>query len=120
MAGQELAAARVLANAPGIDPAIPGYHAQQAAEKALKAILIHAGREVSRTHELGRLHELVADTGVESLPTKDDLDWLTLAGLGGRYPDSATTVELVADEAKTAIDLAAEIVATARRILGAE
>ena len=120
MAGEDLAAARLLADAAGLDPALAGYHAQQAAEKALKAMLVHAGAEVSRTHEVGRLRDLVAGLGVDGLPDRGDLDWLTLVGLGGRYPDGAPAVEPVAHEAQTAIDLAAGIVAVARRLLSAE
>ena len=43
-----------------LPPAILGFHAQQACEKLLKALLIQLGQDYPRTHNLGALEELVA------------------------------------------------------------
>jgi HEPN domain-containing protein len=43
-----------------------GFHAQQSAEKALKAVTVHAGLTVPRTHDLVALGSLLTDSGVES------------------------------------------------------
>ena len=42
-----------------LPPAILGFHAQQACEKLLKALLIQLGHDYPRTHNLGALEELV-------------------------------------------------------------
>ena len=38
-----------------------GFHLQQAAEKALKAVLVAHGRTAPRTHDIGLLADLVAE-----------------------------------------------------------
>lgn len=50
------------------------FHAQQAAEKSIKAILVLHGIEFRRTHDLLALASLLADKSV-TLPVSDD--WLT-------------------------------------------
>jgi len=47
----DLAAARLLAQAEDHDDGVIGFHAQQAVEKALKAVLAASGLEIPRTHE---------------------------------------------------------------------
>jgi hypothetical protein len=42
-----------------LPPAILGFHAQQACEKLLKALLTEAGCEYPRTHNLAVLEQLV-------------------------------------------------------------
>jgi hypothetical protein len=44
-----------LLNDPDVPHEVYGFHAQQAAEKLLKAILSHAGIEYPRTHQLAEL-----------------------------------------------------------------
>lgn len=82
------------------------YHAQQCAEKSLKAFLTAADRHVERTHSLPRLVELcaevepafgrLADVGVE----------LTGYASQGRYPDDWR--EIPVDEALAAVEKARE------------
>lgn len=73
----------------GAEPEIPdhivGFHAQQAAEKFLKAVL--SAREISygRTHDLGRLIELVERQGLPPPPEPDRLVSLTAWATGLRY-----------------------------------
>ena len=55
------------AHAEFFDDEIFGFHAQQAAEKALKAWLSLAGVEYPRTHDLRQLFELLKQSG-ESIP----------------------------------------------------
>ncbi len=50
------------------------FHAQQAAEKSIKAILVLHGIEFRRTHDLLALASLLAEKSV-TLPVSDD--WLT-------------------------------------------
>lgn len=50
-----------------VDDLIFGFHAQQAIEKPLKALLAQLGRQYPRTHDLERLAFLLGNAG-ESLP----------------------------------------------------
>jgi HEPN domain-containing protein len=60
------------------------FHAQQAAEKALKAALLLDGAEPPRTHDLERLTELLAAARRTTLPS--DIAWLTPFAVAHRYP----------------------------------
>lgn len=88
--------------------ALAAFHAQQAAEKALKSVLIAAGRGLARTHDLERL---AADAKAPSL-ISDAAAFLTGFYVAGRYPDAAGAVE--ADDSRVAIVRAEEVVAWSR------
>ena len=64
-----------------------GFHAQQAVEKALKAVLSGAGQAYPRTHNLVMLVELLRGAGVELPPDADALGDLTPYGVVLRYED---------------------------------
>jgi len=67
---------------------IAAQHAQQAAEKAMKAAIATAGPEPTRTHDLIALARRVPDdVGIAQLGV--DLDRLSAALAAGRYPDPA-------------------------------
>ena len=53
-----------------VDDDTLGFHAQQAAEKMLKAVLTSRNVDYPRTHNLGVLIELLASNGIE-LPARD-------------------------------------------------
>ena len=83
------------------DPAAPeamlGFHAQQAAEKLLKAALFLAGVAPPRTHNLAELMDLARDHGL-ALPAEcEALRWLTPYAVFLRYEGEAD-----ADEEKLA------------------
>lgn len=63
------------------------FHAQQAAEKLLKAFLVRGGRLPPRTHDLVALLGDCVDlqAGLESL--QDDCGLLTIYAVEPRYPD---------------------------------
>lgn len=75
------------------DPAAPeamvGFHAQQAAEKLLKAALFLVGAAPPRTHNLAALADLAADHGLELPPGCDALRWLTPYAVLLRYEGEA-------------------------------
>ena len=80
------------------DPGAPdwalGFHAQQAAEKAIKAVLTGQGQDYPRTHNLSALLDLVRDTGVPLPPDAAELPCLTPFGVALRYdeqPEAALT-----------------------------
>jgi HEPN domain-containing protein len=70
-AAGDAAAARELAGNPNIPDEIIGFHAQQAVEKWLKALVAGRGERFEHTHDLRRLLNLVADQGADllSMPT---------------------------------------------------
>jgi len=71
-----------------------GFHAQQAAEKCLKAMLSELDVRFARTHNLRLLMDLLADAG-HTLPSSlADLDLLTPYGTLFRYEDIPAQVDL--------------------------
>lgn len=102
----DFAAARALHATPGMAARIVGFHAQQAAEKALKALLVLAQTPFPYTHDLARLHGLV---GPEHRVTAR-VDWqrLTDFAVDARYPDDLPDV--APDEVEEALDDADRVV----------
>jgi HEPN domain-containing protein len=71
-----------------------GYHAQQAVEKLLKAMVAGRGVEPRRTHDLGNLADSVADLyGLEGDDVLHGSD-LTPYATAHRYPGFAPPMEL--------------------------
>ena len=62
------------------------FHAQQAAEKALKALLVARGIDFPRTHALERLIDLLDAEG--ELFDRGSVLELSAWAVAGRYPDS--------------------------------
>jgi HEPN domain-containing protein len=80
-------AMRRLAPDPEIDDEAVGFHAQQAIEKWLKAVMALQGLEEARIHDLGRLLEILGEAGVDSPPGADWLDDLSIYAVPLRYAD---------------------------------
>jgi HEPN domain-containing protein len=80
-------AMRRLALDPEIDDEAVGFHAQQAIEKWLKAVMALQGLEEARIHDLGRLLEILGEAGVDSPPGADWLDDLSIYAVPLRYAD---------------------------------
>ena len=74
-----------------------GFHAQQAAEKILKAAVVAAGGTYPRTHRLEELIELGKDLGIAWPAEFENLDALTPFAVEFRYdifpPDSETPLD---------------------------
>jgi HEPN domain-containing protein len=66
-AGSDVAAVRILAADADQQDDVVGFHAQQAVEKSLKAVLAVRGLEIPRTHDVGLLGGLV-EGGKGELP----------------------------------------------------
>lgn len=64
-----------------------GFHAQQAAEKALKAVAVLLGLDVPRTHDLAALGQLMLDAGTALPLTVDQLRSLNPFAVEYRYDD---------------------------------
>jgi HEPN domain-containing protein len=71
LADRDLTAFNVLRNAGEVHPAITGFHAQQAVEKALKAVLFAHQIEFARTHNLVRLAALLKQRDI-AVPVADE------------------------------------------------
>lgn len=62
-----------------------GFHAQQAAEKAMKAVLLSKSVDFPFTHNLGMLWDLCAESGVSPSVSKFDVAQLIPYAVEGRY-----------------------------------
>ena len=85
-AGEDLKAARKLCGDPDMLPNIVGFHAQQAVEKSIKALLIHAGIRFPFTHDLTELFELYVSLGRPLPFDPAKMDELTPYAAQRRYP----------------------------------
>ncbi|MGQ0665336.1 MAG: HEPN domain-containing protein [Pseudomonadota bacterium] len=85
------------------DPETParriGFHAQQAAEKAIKPVLAWASVEYPRTHNLIMLVELLRKHGLPSPPDAEELARLTPFGAALRYDDASPDEDVALDRA---------------------
>ncbi len=83
------------------DPAAPawavGFHAQQAVEKALKAVLAVHGVVYPLTHNIALLVAKLAEQGLEAPPDAAELSRLTPFGVAFRYDDLGEPGELTLD-----------------------
>lgn len=62
------------------------FEAQQAAEKAAKAILVARQRDFRKTHDIGELLDLIANEGVRVPAAVGEARRLTSYAVGSRYP----------------------------------
>ncbi len=113
LARDDLAAADALIDVARVTDAIVGFHAQQAAEKALKAALAGGGHDFPFTHNLSTLLQLCEDAGLVLPATLESVDLLTPYGVAGRYgAHSAGPVDRAA-----ALELATAAVAWASTLV---
>ncbi len=73
LADRDLRAFHKLVGDPQIDDEVVGFHAQQALERSLKAVLVRRGVEFRRVHDLELLLELLAANGVPPPPEADGI-----------------------------------------------
>jgi HEPN domain-containing protein len=108
----DLRVCRRLAGEPDLS-AIAGFHAQQAAEKALKAFLVWHQIEFSKSHDIGRVLELVASADSELATMIKGATVLTPFGVQYRYPSDLPepTVEQIREALRTAEVVLAEVLA---------
>jgi HEPN domain-containing protein len=74
-----------LSEDPRLHDSLAGFHAQQAIEKALKAVLAHARVAFRRTHDIAELLDLLEDAGLDAPPHADRLDELNPYAVEVRY-----------------------------------
>lgn len=84
-AQEDARAMSALCLATEIGDATIGFHAQQTAEKAIKAVLSAQGIAFRRTHDLAELLDLLADEKIALPPHSDCLDGLNPYAIEARY-----------------------------------
>jgi len=90
------------------------FHAQQAAEKALKAVLIAKGISPQKTHNIRTLLDLLPQNVVAPQQV-EDAGSLTDYAVMNRYPGDFESVD--EEEYKQAVQLAESVVLWAERII---
>jgi HEPN domain-containing protein len=90
------------------------FHAEQCAEKLMKALLIHSGVTPPRTHDLTALDRLLAPVCPGWSWPVEELRLLTRAAVDFRYPGEAADEK----EASESFEIAARMRATLRSLLG--
>jgi HEPN domain-containing protein len=73
----------------GLADEVVGLHAQQAAEKYIKAVLAYRGVTYRRVHSITYLLGVLEDNGVPAPPRAPDLETLTPWAPQARYDDEA-------------------------------
>lgn len=89
LARRDQAALLALLVAPDVAVAVAFFHAQQAAEKALKAAMCLHALEYRRTHDLEELAGQLADAGHPPSVAEAELRLLTPYAIEYRYDDEA-------------------------------
>lgn len=115
-ADADLRAARLLFANPEVPSRIACFHAQQAAEKALKAALVAASIPFRKTHDVVVLVGLVPQSLATELVAVDVLLLLPWA-IDGRYPGDLP--DAIDAEVSDVVSTAATIVAGVERWLNA-
>ncbi len=90
------------------------FHAQQCAEKYLKALLVARGCEFSKVHDLLVLVEECAQAGILLPMPEDPLSILSSYAVRVRYPGDSPTP----DEAREALKTARMVRRFAKSLLG--
>ncbi len=90
-----------------------GFHAQQAVEKAIKAVLVSSGVEIPYTHDLSFLLDILAEHTIRTPESIAEADWLTPWAVAARYGASDASLDRPA-----AVTAADDAVAWATTVCG--
>ncbi len=96
LADRDIKVFDILMEEPEAHLSIVLFHAQQAVEKSLKAVLFSRQIEFRRTHDLTELAELLRQEGVETPVADDSLERLNPFAVTFRYDDM--DIELMTPE----------------------
>lgn len=114
-AAADAIAVRELAGNSEITDEIIGFHAQQAIEKWLKALMAHRGMDEVRIHDIGRLLQLLQNDGAELPVNAEQLDDLTIYAVPMRYDEMLDAEPL---DREATVDLVDEVGRWAGKTLG--
>ena len=107
------------ADVPGVESLEPYcFHAQQAAEKAIKAVLIARGLDFPRSHNLASLLHLAHVGGLQVPADVQRADTLTAFAVTMRYPGPPDD-PIEPDERAQAVAIATAVLRWAEAIVGA-
>lgn len=96
------------------------YHCQQAAEKAVKAFLVHHGKPFEMTHDIEVLADLAGEVNPAFSQWADAADALTPYASRFRYPNATFAVEPQPTEYEEALQHAQSIYAFVLNLLPVE
>lgn len=91
------------------------FHAQQAAEKAVKALLIMQGVEFPYVHDIAQLLTLLEEAGHQIPGPLREAERLTRFAVSTRYPGIAPPVD--EEEYQQALTIAEEVVLWAENLM---
>jgi HEPN domain-containing protein len=83
----DVKAMRRLSSDPEIGDDVVGFHAQQAIEKWLKAVVVSHDLEFERSHDFGQLLDILDGAGIEAPPGTDWFDELSIYAVLMRYDE---------------------------------
>jgi HEPN domain-containing protein len=115
-ARSDLALARAALEASSVLLEDACYHAQQCAEKALKALLVQRKVNFPRTHVLEALVDLLVVAGVDLPAEVDEAFTLTQYAVQTRYPGEWEPV--TDEEARSVLETAAQVLAWVEKQIG--
>jgi HEPN domain-containing protein len=116
-ADEDLAVARYLLHAPDPHLYAAAFHAQQCAEKSLKALLVWNQIDFPKTHDIGKLLDLLMTVDKQRADSLRQLVILNDYSVEIRYPSDSGPLSI--DETKNAILLAgkaSEVLAEVRKL----
>jgi HEPN domain-containing protein len=114
-ARSDLAVARAVETNPEVLPNQTAFHAQQAAEKAIKAVMIHEGIAFPLTHDLKDLVKRWTNSGRVWPPALANAKALNPYAVESRYPGYIHQISR--GEVTAAIEMAEHVVAWAEAIV---
>jgi HEPN domain-containing protein len=114
-AKSDLAVARDVEGNPEVLPNQTAFHAQQAAEKAIKAVMIHQGIAFPLTHDLKELVKRWTNSGRIWPPALANVKTLNPYAVESRYPGYIHQISRA--EVRTAIEMAEQVIAWAETVL---
>ena len=111
---EDLAVAKTLVGRDDLPPRVCCFHCQQAAEKALKALMIRRGIQFPRTHDLDRLLLLLPAASLVKRAFSE-LSELSVWAVESRYPSDMGSAS--AKEARASLQTAETLIEQATREL---
>jgi HEPN domain-containing protein len=115
LADRDLEAAHILSGQPR-QVGNACFHAQQAAEKAMKAVYAFRGLVPPKTHDLDVLRERLDSDRDRLSSIAIACAVLSMYAVDARYPGA----DVEEEEVGPALDFAAQVLATVRRLVGEE
>jgi HEPN domain-containing protein len=114
-AKSDLALARAVESHPEVLPNQTAFHAQQAAEKAIKAVMTHEGIAFPLTHDLTELVKRWTNSGRIWPPALVNVKTLNPYAVESRYPGYVHQISRA--EVRAAIEMANQVVVWAEALL---